>query len=282
MGLLRRVSRRITRRYLLRVRPAGSAAAEMVATAQLLAAIRDWSREEPAPRVPEPRLSTPNSGRLNEGMTRDWVRWHEDYEAPQSSLARRLAVVRREIRRALGEAPRSSDGGRRLISMCAGDGRDVLPVLAEHPAGRDVSALLVELDPSLSGRARQTAADLGLDRVEVRNGDAGRADTYRDFGRAHIALACGVFGNITVDDMRRTVAALPSLLVPGGIAIWTRGRGHAPGDHSDEVRRSFASHGFTELAFTRPGDSQFRVGMARLTVGARSELEPGASLFAFI
>jgi hypothetical protein len=221
-------------------------------------------------------------GALNVSVAADWVRWHGDYEAPHSSLARRLAVVRQCLRRALGEAPRDPAGGRRLISVCAGDGRDVLPVLAEHPAGRHVRALLVELDPELSERARDTAAALGLDGVEVRTADAGRTDTYRDAGRAHVLLACGVFGNITVDDMRATVAALPGLLVPGGIAIWTRGRGHDVDDRSGEVRVRFAEHGFIELSFTRPDDACFRVGMSRLTAGRRAGLESGTRLFAFV
>jgi hypothetical protein len=215
-------------------------------------------------------------------MRRDWVRWHRDYETPGSSLARRLAVVRRDLHWALDEAPRSPDGTRRLISLCAGDGRDVLPVLAGHPAGRAVRAVLIELDPDLSAAARATAADLGLANVEVRTADAGTADTYRDGEPAHVLLACGVFGNISIEDMRRTVATLPSLLVPGGIAIWTRGRGLGEDDRSGEVRARFAQHGFTELDFTRPDDARFRVGMSRLEKAeAGRGLEPGARLFAF-
>ncbi|WP_203781268.1 class I SAM-dependent methyltransferase [Paractinoplanes rishiriensis] len=215
-------------------------------------------------------------------MGQDWVRWHGDYEAPRSSLARRLAVVRCHLWRALGEAPRDPAGGRRLISLCAGDGRDVLPVLAAHPAGTDVRGLLLELDPELSGRARRTAGSMGLRSVDVRTVDAGAADTYRDVGRAHIVLACGVFGNLSDADMRRTVAALPALMVPGGIVIWTRGRGLGAGDRSDDVRDGFAAYGFLELAFVRPEDARFRVGMSRLRKANGARLEPGARLFQFL
>ncbi|MGK5684784.1 hypothetical protein [Actinoplanes sp. URMC 104] len=51
-------------------------------------------------------------------MTRDWVQWHEEYDVPGSSLARRLEVVRGHLRHLLA-------GPRRVIGMCAGDGRDV-------------------------------------------------------------------------------------------------------------------------------------------------------------
>jgi hypothetical protein len=75
-------------------------------------------------------------------MTKDWLRWHGDYEVAGSSLVRRLEVVQAYVERALTEAPAESDGSRRLISMCAGDGRDVLPVLARHGEGRSVRAVL--------------------------------------------------------------------------------------------------------------------------------------------
>jgi len=157
-------------------------------------------------------------------VSKDWAGWHRDYEEPSSSLARRLEVVQGELRTALALA-RPADGESRLISICAGDGRDVLPVLAER--GRDVRALLMELDPLLCERARSSAAELGLTGVEIRTGDAGVTDAYRGFTPAHVVLACAVFGNITVEDARQTVATLPGLLADDGIVIWTRGRNDA-------------------------------------------------------
>ncbi len=121
-----------------------------------------------------------------------------------------------------------------MISICAGDGRDALPVLAE--GGRDVRALLVEFDPVLCARARRTAAELGLTGVDIWIGDAGVIDVYSDFTLACVVLACGVFGNITLQDASRTIAALPSLLADDGIVIWTRGRNDDGPDPSTEIR----------------------------------------------
>ncbi|MDG6105723.1 class I SAM-dependent methyltransferase [Dactylosporangium aurantiacum] len=210
-------------------------------------------------------------------MNRDWVEWHHGYDAPTSALSRRLEVVRRDLRRALGTSPTDPGGTRRLLSICAGDGRDVLPVIAEHD--RRVRALLVELDPVLARRARETADDLGLPAVEVRVADAGQADTYLGVRPAHVLLACGVFGNIDDTDTRRTVAALPALLAPGGIVIWTRARGAGDTDLSLRVRALFAEHGFTELSFTSPHDARFRVGMHRLAGPVRHAL--AGRLFTF-
>ncbi|MCO8274812.1 class I SAM-dependent methyltransferase [Actinoplanes sp. TRM 88003] len=174
-------------------------------------------------------------------MSRDWIKWHDEYEVPGSSLARRLEVVRGYLRPLL-------DRPRRVISMCAGDGRDVLPLL---PAGS--RAVLVEWDPVLAGRAR-AAAPSG---VTVITGDAGTTTPYAEIAPAEIVLACGVFGNVSYEDTRRTIAALPSLLTPGGTVIWTRA-GESP------VRSLFADNGFTELAYAEPTDARFRVGMHRL------------------
>jgi hypothetical protein len=76
----------------------------------------------------------------------EWVEWHERYK-PGSPLARRLEVVQGLIRSALDASP---PGPIRLVSMCAGDGRDILGVLPGHPRQADVHARLVEL-PSRRG-----------------------------------------------------------------------------------------------------------------------------------
>ncbi|MEU6669819.1 class I SAM-dependent methyltransferase [Streptomyces sp. NPDC046727] len=212
----------------------------------------------------------------------DWVRWHETYDDPASILARRLVVVRGFLDRALSEAPAEQDGRRQLISLCCGDGRDTLPVLAAHEAGRRVRAVLTELNPELARQARTTAGSLDLPHVEVRTGDAGLADTYLDAAPAHVLLVCGVFANVPAEDMRRTVAALPALLTEGGIVIWTRSHHEEPSDPSDEIRTCLKDQGFQELAFSRPHDACFRVGMHRLTstTAPRQQLS-GTRLFAF-
>jgi hypothetical protein len=215
-------------------------------------------------------------------MAKNWQQWHREYDEPNSSLARRLTVVRAMVRRALREVGTGPHEQLRLISMCAGDGRDVLPVLAEPGRGRPVRALLVELDPVLAGRARTRAAELGLAGVEVRTGDAGVSDAYTTIARAHVVLACGIFGNVSAADAEQTVAALPGLLTTGGIVIWTRGRHDDGRDPSVALRDTFAAHGFTELSFTAPPDAHFRVGMHRLSAAPPDPaLRPGRRMFTF-
>ncbi|GAB3199488.1 hypothetical protein GCM10027062_16300 [Nocardioides hungaricus] len=216
-------------------------------------------------------------------MTRDWHEWHRGYDDPASSLSRRLATVRSCLRSLLAGADGSdgADGPLRLVSICAGDGRDTLPVLDSLSV--EVTGVLVELDPSLAARAR-AVAPAG---IEVRTADAGTTASYADACPADVFLACGVFGNVTDEDIARTVAALPSLLASGGQVIWTRGRAVPQdpttygGDPADLVRGLFAEAGFEEVSFVRPSDAGFRVGVHRWP-GPAGVPEPGQRLFDFV
>ena len=195
-------------------------------------------------------------------MTRDWHAWHDEYDDPASSLSRRLAEVRAQLALVVG----SGDEPLRLLSLCSGDGRDTIPVLAESP--RDVSACLVELDPELAATARDSGREAGLD-LEVRCGDAGAAEVFADRLPVDVLMLCGIFGNISDADVERCVPAAPAMVAPGGTVIWTRGH-QVPddptgqrGDPAEWVRGLFAAAGFDEVAFVKPHGASYRVGVCR-------------------
>ena len=207
---------------------------------------------------------------------KDWVNWHAAYDDPSSSLSVRLRLVRQHLSDALDLAP---PGPIRLISLCAGQGRDVLGVLPGHPRGRDVAALLVESDQRLAAQARHRAADAGLTGVEVREADAGRVDSFADALPADVLLLCGIFGNVSVADIRRTVEAASGMCAPGATVVWTRHR-RAP-DLTPQIREWFRASGFEEVAFEAPDtDALTGVGVNRLPISAAPDL-PGEPLFAF-
>ena len=207
---------------------------------------------------------------------RDWVAWHQDYDDPRSLLSRRLERVQRHLRAELDHAP---GGDIRLLSLCAGQGRDVLGVLARHPRRDDVRARLVELDERNVATARQAAAAAGLDGVEVLQADAGTTDVCVGAVPAEIVVVCGIFGNITPDDIQATVAALPSLCAPGALALWTRHRRRP--DLTPSIRSWFEAAGFREEAFDFSEDGFMSVGANRLT-GEPTALRPGQRLFSFV
>jgi methyltransferase family protein len=213
-------------------------------------------------------------------VSRDWHEWYQAYDDPASSLSGRLATVRAQLESLLLAAGDPV----RIVSMCSGDGRDTLPVVASTRP--EAAVLLVELDPDLAASARDAARALGLAAVEVRTADAGTTTSYDGAGVADVLMACGVFGNITDDDLARSVATFPSFLASGGHVVWTRGRfltqdpTSYDGDPSDLVRRIFADAGFEEVAFVRD-PSGFRVGVHRWP-GPAGTLQPGVRMFDFV
>ncbi|HEX3711998.1 MAG TPA: class I SAM-dependent methyltransferase family protein [Trebonia sp.] len=206
---------------------------------------------------------------------RDWVEWHRDYDDPGSLLSRRLELVQGHLRAELDHA---AAGDIRLISLCAGQGRDVIGVLAGHPRRDDVRARLVELDGRNVAFARQAAQAAGLSGVEVLQADAGMTDACAGAVPAQIVVVCGIFGNITVSDIQATVAALPSLCAPGALVLWTRHRG--PPDQTPAIRSWFGEAGFRKEAFDISHDGFMSVGANRLT-GEPAALMPGQRLFTF-
>jgi hypothetical protein len=206
----------------------------------------------------------------------DWFRWHAPYTDPASPLSRRLAIVQQQLRRAL---PAVLEAPLRVISMCAGQGNDLLGVLRDYPHTDQVHARLVELDERNVHAARQAVEALHLQGVEVLHGDAALLAAYAGAVPADIVLACGVFGNISNADVLRTIDALPQLCGPGATVIWTRTR-RAP-DVTPVIRHYFSAHAFVEVDFIAPDDMLLSVGVHRF-VGTPQPLHPEYRMFTFV
>jgi hypothetical protein len=204
----------------------------------------------------------------------DWRAWHEDYENPDSALARRLEVVQTQIRAALD---RTAPGPVKIISVCAGQGHDLIGVLAEHPRRGEVTARLVELDEQNVRSARGAASAAGLDGAEVVAADAALTDAYEGVLPADLVLLCGVFGNIAQEDIANTIGHLPSLCTPAASVIWTRHR--RPPDLTPYIRETFERAGFGELVFE--DCPPFGVGANRLLTKPQL-FQAGVRLFEFV
>jgi hypothetical protein len=193
------------------------------------------------------------------------------YGDPLSVTSQRLGVVREWIRLSVEAAP---PGPVRTVSICAGDGRDLVGALAGHPRRNDVQGLLIEIDPELAERGRATLWP-GLDYLI---GDAAQTDNYLGAVPADLVLACGIFGNISEDDIAATVHAMPAFLAPGGTVIWTRHRG--PPDLVTTIDGWFADAGFARVFVSAP-EHQYGVGVHRL-VNTPQPLPETEHLFTFV
>ncbi|GAA3095768.1 hypothetical protein JOF29_004171 [Kribbella aluminosa] len=201
----------------------------------------------------------------------DWRAWHQRYDDPGSELSRRLLTVQAQVRAALDRAPA---GPIPAISLCAGQGRDLIDVLRDHPRAGDVRARLVELNPELAATAREQAPE----QVEVVTGDASLTDQYDGFVPAQLVLLCGIFGNITNAGIQRTIAGSRQFCRTGATVIWTRHRGDP--DLVPSICDWFEAGGF-ERVWVSGKETGFGVGVHRFT-GVPEPLVKGQTLFSFV
>jgi hypothetical protein len=212
----------------------------------------------------------------HDALVKDWVAWHAAYDDPSSPLTARLRCVRSHLCDAIDQAPA---GRVSLVSLCAGQGHDVIGVLQHHPRSADVRAVLVESDARNVALARRAAVRHGLSRVEVRQADAGLMAEFADVLPADVLLLCGIFGNVSDRDIKRTVQAAAALCRLGATVIWTRHR--RPPDLTPQIRAWFAESGFTEIAFEALETSLLTsVGVHQLS-RAPAASAPGYRLFTF-
>jgi SAM-dependent methyltransferase len=193
--------------------------------------------------------------------TSDWSDWHEEYDDPDSELAGRARGVQRLVAGVLADCP---PGPITVISVCGGQGRELIGALAEHPRRADVSGRLVELDPDNAAYARRSAAAAHVDGLEIVNGDASVASAYQGLAPADLVVASGIFGHVDDDDQQRMIRSFRSLLRPGGAVVWTffaRAR-----RRTERLRGYFTAGGYEEVSYeVLPGEEyQFSVVLSRL------------------
>ncbi|HEX4094756.1 MAG TPA: class I SAM-dependent methyltransferase [Trebonia sp.] len=205
---------------------------------------------------------------------RDWYDWHACYEDPASGLSRRLSWVQDQVRSALDGAP---PGPVTAISICAGQGLDLIGALADHPRRADVTARLVELDPRNTEAAAALAAGAGLPQVRIITGDASLTSQYADLGPADVVLACGLFGNMTDADVRATIGYCAQLCAENGTVIWTRAR-WAP-DLVPQICGWFEERGFEQVWLAPPAYTQCTGAHRR--IAPPDPLDPAAVMFTF-
>lgn len=206
-----------------------------------------------------------------------WHAWHTEYDDPASRLSQRLAVVQRFL---AGALDRRRPGPVRLLSLCAGEGRDVIGVLRGHPRRDDVHGVLVEADPTLAARAAEAISAAGLEgQLTVVCGDAGTTDTFAAVTAVDVLLLCGIFGNISDDDVDYTVRNASRLCGEGADVIWTRHP--TPPDLTVSIRQWFAESGFLEVGFEAPEEHNFGVGWHRL-IAEPDAFPSGLRLFRFL
>ncbi len=210
-------------------------------------------------------------------MPKNWFEWHDLYQT-EIRLQQRLEIVQDYIARSLNaQAP----GRIQVISACAGDGRDLRGVLANHPRADDVHARLVELNPQLVERGRAAISAAGLtSQIEFVNGDATLSDNYQGVVPADLVLVCGIFGNLADEvALQQLIGNLKYLAKPGTFVAWTRGNKDGI-IYSDIVRQNLQSANFTEVDFQLTATGDMGVGLHQY-LGETAPLPANEHLFVF-
>lgn len=206
---------------------------------------------------------------------KDWQKWHTLYDDSESGLAKRLRLVQEAIGNSL---PKKPEDKYQIIDICSGDGRDLLEVLAHYPNNDNIHSYLVEIDDKLARESERTASDKGLQNVTVMNGDASSLRTYKNVTPADLILLCGIFGNISNDDIRNTIESLAQLSKQGTRVVWTR---HL---RSPEVvpmiRHSFIANDFKEVDYKTTSDDSYAIGIYEF-YGLPQRLNDDIRLFTF-
>jgi hypothetical protein len=198
-------------------------------------------------------------------------------DAPDSPFGARTELLQRHVREILDSF--RAGALLRIVSVCAGEAQRVIPVIAAHPRRADVRARLVEHDPRNVAAACELVGRLRLDwSVEIVCADASVTDAYAGAVPADLLLLCGVFGRLTLEDVRNTIQHLPELCAPGAVALWTHPRREP--NPTTEIRAFFARTGFREDAFESASREASWVGVHRFDGPARPLIR-GARLFTY-
>jgi hypothetical protein len=207
----------------------------------------------------------------------DWAKWHDLYDV-SIPLKERLMAVREQIAAAAAKVTGQS---LHLVSICAGDGRDVIGTFAAADARQDVHATLIEAHPALVTRGQAAVEQLGLARrITFRCADATQSSTYVDLRPAHILVLSGVFGNLKARDVQRLIAALPSLCAREASVIWTRNLFDDGEEATQIIRQCFVAADFREEVLVRTPRGLFAVGTQAFR-GVRRPLPVNQTLFEF-
>jgi hypothetical protein len=205
----------------------------------------------------------------------DWNDWHEEYDDPNSELAFRSRLVQGQVV-AVVDAHKHDPVS--IVSICGGQGRELIGALENHPRRSSVAGLLVEIHPDNASFARQWAERAGMTLFHVVNADASLSDTYEGVNRADLVVISGVFGHLDAEDIRRTIGFLREICAAGSTVVWTSYEVRP--ERTQMIRTMFEDNDFKETGSEVTPEGTFGVIRERYA-GVPLPLEGNRKIFTF-
>jgi non-ribosomal peptide synthetase component F/acyl carrier protein len=208
-----------------------------------------------------------------------WSNWHKNYEV-SPRLKARLQLVQGQIDGVLIAAP---PGPIRILSICAGDGRDLLGLRPDHSRRPDIVAYLVDNDSPSLERGRREAAQIQFPgQLHFLEADATQNRSYQDLGHFDLVLISGLLGHLRPEGVTSLLTGLPMLCRHNGWVLWNRHLVLNQGSRQvPTIRQCLAETGFSEIHFQMTDPQGFAVSLAQFR-GTSQPLPPEGTLFEFV
>jgi hypothetical protein len=207
----------------------------------------------------------------------EWNDWHDAYQDESSELVGRMMTCRRHVAAVVSEAP---EGPVTVVSICGGQGRELIGALEDHPRKGDVRGRMVELDPDNTAFASRWAAEAGLSGLEIVTGDASVASSYAGLPIVDLVVISGVFGHLDEDDRLSLIDFVRQLCHTGSNVVWTSHRSN--NGPAEWLRRAFLERRFEELEYDIvPGDDFEFTVTRNLYTGEQQPFHAHEQIFTF-
>jgi hypothetical protein len=205
----------------------------------------------------------------------DWWEWHKEYSVADSYPSLRREAVSYHTARALCIAPA---GPIRVMSVCAGQGLDIISGFVGDAHTANVDCVFLEYDPRNALEAASNLSVVGLRSYEVRVCDAGLCDSYAGSGRANIMYLVGLISHLSDAEISSLIAAIPNLCSQGAQVIWTVPKSNPEVVHMATSKLMEAK--FDQVLRTDIGSVGMVVTSQFMGV-PQSRLEAGSRIFTF-
>jgi 2-polyprenyl-3-methyl-5-hydroxy-6-metoxy-1,4-benzoquinol methylase len=200
-----------------------------------------------------------------------WYDWHiEKHSDPNSYTSQRMTDIGLVIEEYLKDTVHRSN----IVSVCAGQGLDLIPILRQYPNSAD--AYLIDIEQQNIDHINKIST--GLEGIHTYAADATVSNTYinNKIPRANLLLVCGVFAHLTSEDQSIFIQNMRSLLKPGGYVIWTR-----IDEYLNDIHEKFENNGYKKIDLSHINLSTGSVGMSRLKESIKT-LHPDKQIFNFL